>query len=236
MMIHKLKPELTLYLAEEALKKFAGDTDVNLQEILELQRECRDYLSTENIRRLYARMMKVEVMKMMVKAVYQSLSPEEKKFVDLKYKKKKHVVSISLAMNMSLAQLNIRHHAILHKVSEFMLYELDSEDIFSRGKIISMVTLLDKIIEFAEEYDPTRKFIDGGWLEAIRERHDRYVRLLEAIERTLSGESLRVRIIAAKMQNPHEKIEILAARCNVDKSIVSRHLKHFVQAMKKYLE
>ena len=235
-MIHKLKPELTLYLAEEALKKFASNADVSLQEILELQRECRDYLSTENIRRLYARMMKVEVMKMMVKAVYQSLSPEEKKFVDLKYKKKKNLVSISLTMNMSFAQLNIRHHEILQKVSEFMLYELDREDIFSLDKINSMVTLLEKIIEFAEEYDPTRKFIDGGWLEAIRERHDRYVRLLAAIEEILSEESLRVQIITAKMQNPHEKIEALAVRCNVDKSVVSRHLKRFVRAVEKYLE
>ena len=33
-MIHKTKPELTLYLAEEALKKKFTDDDISLHEIL----------------------------------------------------------------------------------------------------------------------------------------------------------------------------------------------------------
>ena len=76
-----MKPELTIYLAEEALKKKFADENVSLQEIVELQRDCRDYLSRENLRKIYARMMKVEVTKMMVEAVYQSLSAEEKEFL-----------------------------------------------------------------------------------------------------------------------------------------------------------
>ncbi|MBQ3451609.1 MAG: hypothetical protein IJG32_05040, partial [Selenomonadaceae bacterium] len=65
-MIHKMKPELTLYLAEEALKHKFRDSSASFHEIMELQRDCRDYLSTENIRKIYARMMKIEVTKMMV--------------------------------------------------------------------------------------------------------------------------------------------------------------------------
>ena len=48
--------------------------------------------------------------------------------------------------------------------------------------------------------------------------------------------STRKEIILAKMQSPYEKIEVLAERCNVDKSIVSRCLKNFVDSMKKYFE
>lgn len=237
-MLHKVRPELTLYLAEEALKKKFADENVSLQEIVELQRDCRDYLSTENVRKLYARMMKIEVTKMMVEAVYQSFSSEEKEFVLLKYKKKKQIVAISLALNLSVAQLNIHHHAILEKISEFMLYKLSEEDIFKHDKIVSMVKLLERIIEFAEKCDPTREFINDGWLEAIEERHARYFQVLRDIDELLNGDdcSIRKEIILAKIKSPYEKIEALAERCNVDKSVVSRYLKNFAESMRKYLD
>ena len=237
-MIHKTKPELTLYLADEALKEKFSVEKMSLQEMLELQRDCRDYLSTENIRKIYARMMKMEIRKLMLEAVYQSLSSEEKEFVIMRYKKKKQLVAISLALNISVAQLVIHHHAILEKISEYMLYKLSEEDIFNRAKTAMMVKLLKRIIEFAEKYDPSQEFINVCWLEAIKERHDRYFQLLNEIDGVLKGNegSVRQKVITCKIQSPNEKIEALAARCNVDKSIVSRHLKNFVGEMRKYLE
>lgn len=237
-MIHKMKPELTLYLADEALKEKFSVEKMSLQEMLELQRDCRDYLSTENIRKIYARMMKIEIRKLMVEAVYQSLSSEEKEFVIMRYKKKKQLVAISLALNISVAQLVIHHHAILEKISEYMLYKLSEEDIFNREKTAMMVKLLERIIEFAEKYDPSQEFINVCWLEAIKERHDRYFQLLNEIDSVLKGneDSVHQKVITCKIQSPNEKIEALAARCNVDKSIVSRHLKSFVGEMRKYLE
>lgn len=162
-MLRKVKPELTIYLAEEALKKKFADESISLQVIVELQRDCRDYLSTQNLRKIYARMMKMEV---------------------------------------------------------------------------SMIKLLKRIIEFAEKYDSAREFINVGGLEAIKERHDRYFQLLKEIDGVLkgNGDSVHQKIIMCKIQSPNEKIEALAARCNVDKSIVSRHLKSFVGEMRKYLE
>lgn len=237
-MIHKVKPELTLYLAEEALKHKFLDTNVSFHEIMELQKDCRDYLSTENIRKIYARMMKIEVTKMMVDAVYRSLTAEEQEFIIMRYKKKKQMVAISLALNISAAQLNIHHHAILEKISEFMLYKLNEEDIFGRDKIATMIKLLARIIEFAEKYDSTREFINADWLEAIKERHDRYFRLLSKIDETLIDKenSLHSKIIALKIEKPYEKIDVLSELCNVDKSRVSRHLKDFVDDVKTYLD
>ena len=237
-MIHKMKPELTLYLADEALKEKFAANKVSLHEILELQKDCRDYLSKENMRKIYARMMKMELRKMMVEAVYRSLSSEDKEFVLLKYKKKKQLVAISMALNISVAQLSIHHHAILEKISEYMLYKLEEEDIFNREKTATMVSLLEKIIEFAEKYDPTQEFISEYWLEAIKERHARYFQLLKEIESVLieNEGSARQKIILEKMRNPYEKIEVLASRCNVDKGIVSRYLKSFVVEMRKYIE
>ena len=237
-MIHKVKPELTLYLAEEALKHKFLDTNVSFHEIMELQKDCRDYLSTENIRKIYARMMKIEVTKIMVDAVYRSLTAEEQEFIIMRYKKKKQMVAISLALNISAAQLNIHHHAILEKISEFMLYKLNEEDIFRRDKIATMINLLARIIEFAEKYDSTREFINDDWLEAIKERHDRYFRLLSLIDETIidKDKSIHSKIIALKIEKPYEKIDVLSELCNVDKSRVSRHLKDFVDDVKIYLD
>lgn len=119
-----------------------------------------------DIRKIYARM-KAVVTKLMVEAVYQSLSSEEQEFIVMKYKNKKQMVAISLALNLSLAQLHIRHHAILEKISEYMLYKLSEEDLFNREKIVNMIKLLERIIAFAEQYDPKKEFISVNWLEAI---------------------------------------------------------------------
>ena len=123
-MLHKVQPKLTIYLAEEALKHRYDDSVSHLRELVEIQRECRDYLSTANIRKIYARMLKIEVAKMVVESVWQSLSPAEQKFVELKYRRKKQLVAISLKLNISLSQLNIWQRAILVKVADFMMYRL----------------------------------------------------------------------------------------------------------------
>ena len=47
-MTHKMKPELTIYLAEEALKERFSEIHVNMQDILELQTNCRDYAIKNN--------------------------------------------------------------------------------------------------------------------------------------------------------------------------------------------
>ena len=235
-MLHKFKPDLTLYLADEALKqKFSADKS-GLQEIVEIQKECRDYLSTANIRRIYARMMKIEVTKMMVETVYKSLTAEEQEFVKLKYRDKKQMVAISLKLHISLAQLNIHHRAILEKTAEFMQYRLSTEDIFKREKIANMITLLGKIIDFANRYDPTRKFISAGWLEVITERHEKYQCLLLKMEELLGTKTLRSQIILTRMENSQMKIKEIETICNVDKSIVSRVLKKFVETERPYIE
>lgn len=235
-MLHKVKPELTLYLAEEALKRKYEKPQVNLQEILELQKECRDYLSSINMKKIYARMMKREITRQMVEAVYKTLTAEEQEFVRMKYKEKKQMVSISLALNVSLSQLNIRQHTILEKVSEFMLYKLREEDIFERAKISNMVKILARMLEFTDRYDPQREIITTGWWEAMVLKLDNYYALLEEVEEVIKEDTLRAKIIFEKMKNPNIKIEVLAENCNVDKSVVSRCLKNFVDSVKKYLE
>ena len=235
-MLHKVKPELTLYLAEEALKIKYEKPQVNLKEILELQKECRDYLSETNMKKIYARMMKKEITRQMVDAVCNSLTAEDQEFVRMKYKEKKQMVAISLALNISVAQLNIRQHTILEKVSAFMLYKLSEEDIFERAKISSMVKILARMLEFTDRYDPRRELITASWWEAMVLKLDNYYALLKEVDEVPKEETLRAKIIFEKMKNPKIKIEVLAENFKVDKSVISRCIKNFVDSVKKYLE
>lgn len=237
-MTHKIRPELTLYLAEEALKEKFSEIHVNMQEIAKLQKNCRDYMCEKNLRKIYMRLMKKEIRKMQVDAVFDSLTAEEQEFLMMKYQKKKQMVAISLELNISVAQLHIRQHIILEKISDFLLYRLKEEDIFEREKIVSMVKVLAGMLEFAIKYDPEREFIMSEWIEATVDKLDKYFELLREVESFADNpqKSLHAKIIAEKLKNPQEKIEILAERCNVDKSIVSRNLKNFVADAKKYLE
>lgn len=237
-MIHKIKPELTLYLAEEALKNKFSEIHVSVKEVAKLQKNCRDYMSENNLRKIYMRIMKKEITRMMVDAVYESLTAEEQEFLQMKYQKKKQMVAISLELNISVAQLHIRQHIILEKISDFLLYRLRKEDVFERKKIVSMVQVLAEMLEFAVKYDPERKFIMSEWVEATTEKLDKYFELLREIENFANndGGTLHEKIIFEKLKNPQEKIEILSERCNADKSVVSRHLKNFEESMRKYLE
>lgn len=237
-MIHKIKPELTLYLAEEALKNKFSEIHVSVKEVAKLQKNCRDYMSENNLRKIYMRIMKKEITRMMVDAVYESLTAEEQEFLQMKYQKKKQMVAISLELNISVAQLHIRQHIILEKISDFLLYRLREEDVFERKKIVSMVRVLAGMLEFVVKYDLERKFIMSEWVEATTEKLDKYFELLREIENFANndGETLREKIIFEKLKNPQEKIEILSERCNADKSVVSRHLKNFEESMRKYLE
>ena len=235
-MIHKGKPELTLYLAEEALKGMYETPQIKLKEMLEIQQESRDYLSSINLKKIYARMMKKEITRQMVEIVYNSLTAEEQEFVRMKYRDKKQMVAISLALNVSLSQLNIRQHTILEKVSAFMLYKLNEEDIFERAKISNMVKALSRMLEFTDRYDPHRELITASWWEAMVLKLDNYYTLLKEIDEIPKEETLRAKIIYEKMKNPQIKIEVLSENYKVDKSVVSRCLKNYVESMKKYLE
>lgn len=237
-MLHKEKPELTLYLAEEALKRKYEAEQLKLEEIVELQKEWLNYLSETNMKKIYARMMKLEIMSQMVDAVYKSLTTEEQEFVRMKYQEKKQIVAISLALNVSPAQLNIRQHKILEKVSSFLLYQLREEDIFQRAKIASMVKALARMLEFTDRYDPHREFIAATWWEAMVLKLDKYYDLLQEVDKIVKEKenTPREKIIFEKMKNPNVKVEVLAESCNVDKSVVSRCLKNFADSVKKYLE
>ena len=237
-MTHKVKPELTLYLAEEALKEKFSESHVSMQEITELQKNCRDYMSAKNLRKIYMRLMTKELRKMQVEAVYETLTEEEQEFLQMKYQKQKQMVAISLELNISVSQLHIRQHMILEKVSDFLLCRLREEDIFEKEKIVSMVKILARMLEFAIKYDPEREFIVTEWVEARIEKLDKYYELLRTIESFTENpkNSLHEKIIMEKLKNPQEKIEILSERCNADKSIVSRHLKSFAEGVKTYLE
>ena len=237
-MLHREKPELTLYLAEEALKRKYEKPPVDSKEFWEGQQELRNYLSSINLKKIYVRMMTKEITRQAVDEVYKSLTAEDQEFIRMKYRDKKQMIAISMELNVSLSQLNVRQHKLLEKVSAFLLYKLSAEDIFERAKIASMVKILARMLEFTDSCDPQRELITVSWWEAMVLKLDKYYGLLQEVDKIIKEKekTRRAKIIFEKIKNPQMKIEVLAKRCKVDKSIVSRYLKKFVSSMEKYLE
>lgn len=236
--MHREKPELQFYLAEETLKRMFSTKVKNLRRLREMQQDCRDFLSEENARFIYARMIKYEFNLLLAEAAVESLPEEQKKYVTTKYKDHKKTVAISLAMGVSVAQLNHWNKEILLKVTQFMQYRLSAGDIFLRDKIISMLELLRKELSFWQNFDPNHKIVTTERIVFLTDKEKRYNNLLCEIDGILQNqaESTYYLVVATKISNPLEGIRNIAAMCHADKGLVTRYLNRFTDSVRQYVE
>lgn len=236
--MHNDKMEFSLILADNALRHHFTIRHNTYLDFLELNKNCRDFMEATNTRRLYAKLMKMELNRQAVEGACRSLAPEKQKYLHLRYREEKSVIAISLALHVSVAQLNLWHRNILEQVSRFMLYKLRPDDVFNPDKISGMVKLLSDARDFVSWFDPEGVVITADWLSAIATRHTKYKLLQNAMENILQKEvkSLHELIVATRLSNPHETTSFIAQNCHVDGSVVSRHLHDFGNDMAKYLK
>ena len=171
-MVRIYKSSLKEYLAEEILREIyaKGSERANLANLQEMN--C-NYLPMENILRKYAREFQSEVNKKAAMLVLESLSEEKKMMLKMKYGEKKQLVSISLALNISVTQLVKWNQNIIMKVVCFMGFRLMEEDVFCKKKVVGMIELLSKNIEFFSML--SSKFdIRQDWLEELKRRKKNY--------------------------------------------------------------
>ena len=226
--MHREKPELQFYLAEETY----------LQRLRELQRDCRDFLSEQNAKFIYARMIKCEFNLLLAEAAVDSLPDEHKKSIALRYKENKKTIAISMAMSVSVAQLNLWNKEILFNVTKFMRYSLSTGDIFFRDKISKMLALLKKELAFWQEFDPNYKIVTLERIAFLTDKDKKYGKLLGEIDLALSrkDESTYYLIVATKIIHPLEGTRNIAAMCHVDKGLVTRYLNKFAENVRCYVE
>ena len=235
--MHKEKMEFSLMMADDALRQHFDDRRDGCCTFAQIQKTCRNLLSVDNVRRVYARLLKMELNQRAVQAAIQSLPEEKQRYLRLKYKQEKGGIALSLALHVSVAQLNLWHRSILEHVAQFMLYQLRVEDIFFYKKIVGMVQLLSETLACFSRMEPDGVVITEAWLAAITTRHADYRMLLNSIEELLHREhgTLHERIVAAKFAHPYEPSCLIARKCHVDDAVVSRHLRQFTDAMAEYI-
>jgi len=229
---------LGAYLAETALKHRFCDSKEFLQEQEKLKDLCLKNMSIMNMQRLYLRLQKMDMNRIIVNTVLQDLSEEKREFVIKKYRHSDRMQNISLALNVSLAQLNIWDRSILAEISRLMFYNLTSHDVFARRKIINLLYVLDLRLLFFEEYPSTKKIVDRNWLRAIDTYRDRYQILLDKIEDCINqrGKSVYYDVIATKIEYPLDNIMELSSKCYVSIGSVSRHLKRFQNSVAEFVQ
>lgn len=233
----KNKLDFSQALAEYALQHHftvKGDT---CREFRQLRLDCRDLLSFPNTHRVYAKLIKMELNEKAVNMVIRLLTAEKQRYLHLRYCRKKSLVAMSLALHVSIAQLNLWHHCILEQIARFMLYTLKQEDIFYPARVAQMVRLQGEAISFFSELDPAGRIVTKDWLLALILRHEQYRSLMLEIKRIMSREpkSTYDCVVAARLAHPEEPANVIACLCNVHKGVVSRYLSEFGENMSKYL-
>lgn len=240
--MHKDRPELGLFLAEQALKAKYQDSAAEIKERAEIKEYCLENLSSANAKKFYLRLQKMEINRIIVDTILKELPAEKRAFVELKYKNNETFVNISMRLNVSMAQLNIWNKAILNEIKNFLFYTLTEKDIFSRIKIINMIHIIDIRVEFFEKHrsegsDTNLNFVNERWLNSLIALRSKYRQLLITLDNCMAkkSETIGNHIIATKLEHPIENPSELAARCHISVTAVSRYLKQFTHNVKKYI-
>lgn len=169
-------------MAEEILRGIYAGKVVN-EDFEYLQSVGYDYLPMENVLRMYARAFKAEVNKKAALLVLETLSEKKRELMRLKYGEEKQLVSISLALDMSVGQLMNWNRAIVTKIANFLIYQLMSEDVFCKRKVTGMIELLERSIEFFSVLSKESVKVRQEWLEELKRKQNNYQKLLNRIER-----------------------------------------------------
>ena len=229
---------LQYFLAEETLKDIFSHSkkaDLQYQELHDL---CFDYMSKENVLNFYARFFRSEINKKAAKIVIDSLTAEKKKFIRLRFGEHKQLLSLSFALNVSVAQLRLWEQNIIEKIVRFSRYRLSPEDIFHKRKISGILEILEQTIDFFSVLSNDCIQIRQEWLADLKRKKTNYSIIFDKIQKIekKNGIDFFSRVVIAKIQNPNDTLENIASVAGLDKGTASRYLKKFVDSQRKYLK
>ena len=231
------KLNLRNYVAERMLHEIYAPKKYE-KECEELPETCADYTAIEKILKEYAREFKEEMNRRAVLIVLDSLSREKKRLIKLKYGEQKQLVSVSLTLNVSIAQLMVWNQNIIEKITECMMYRLTREDIYCKKKIEGMLEMMTLTINFFSELSVEYKQVRQEWLEELKRKKNNYQNLLNRLEKfeRKKSEDNYAKAILAKIRNPNGTNKEIAIACHLHKATVSRFLKKFEEKMSGYLK
>ena len=109
---------------------------------------------------------------------------------------------------------------------------------YSEGKIKGMVELLKRSIEFFSAMSAINGKVRTEWLREMKRKKENYQKMLNEIQKIKESKENDsfTKVVQTKLENPSQSRERIAAKCNVDQSVVSRYLKRFANSMRENLE
>lgn len=194
-------------------------------------------LTTRNGKYLYARMMMSEVHFILCDAYISSLSEEKQKFIYMKYRDGANLVNIQMNLYTSIAQLNNWNLQILKSLTDYLLLQLSSNDIYYRKRIINMVNILTKIIEFFSRIDPDYSIATKEYIFKLQDKYNSYRELLEKIDDVIRTKDANQQneAVALKYYYPNEPSEELCNKINISKDLFLKHIRTFKQEVIHYI-
>jgi len=216
-------------LAVHALRMKYLKDPLREQERKDLREYCLKNMSSQNIAKFLLKLQREDLNQIIVQFVLENQTTEKKNFIQYKYRDKMTFVKMSLLLNVTANQLHCWHKEILKEIEDIMFYKLSVKNIFSMTKLLNMIYILDKQIEFLEE--SYTELLDEGVLEILIKKRNQfqtaYTTLQEHIEHP--ERNIKNRIVQAKTQNISASIEELADRCETSKASVSTYLQEYIR-------
>ncbi len=220
----KYKPNITMYLAEFALKDKFHPCN-RLDEDVELY--CME--GRQNIYRTFLMYQRYTINSMVVDTVFHHLPEKQAKFIIYKYKEQQNFTWIAHKLNVSASSLNVWNRDIQKNVQNMLFYNLSISDIFIPQKIISMINILDLRIASLKYGEKVGVKINKSWLESLIAKRLCYRQLISKLVECQSkyDDSSYYYVITCKCRYPNLDIDELSYRSAIHKSSIYRYINQF---------
>lgn len=174
---------------------------------------------------------RIEINNIFIRNLHNFMPLEKQKIIELKYQKGITLLALSLELNISVAQISNMLREIITEIQNMMFYHISINDIFLLPKIVTMTSIIDKQLDFFEEYN-----IQNKEILYLNQKRQAFLELYATILKNLSvscnkksNRDTRERVLLLKINNPHYTVSDIANECNIHTSSVSMYINGFKQ-------
>ena len=207
--MHKDRPELRADIAQTAIQEIYSRRESKALE--ELRNDCLNYQCTSRFpsatfRKFWGKVMMHHATNVLTAAALASMPEKMQEFIYLRYYKNEQLMAIHHKIDISVAQLSNWNKKML--------------------------------LEFFDQMDPDPEIAASCWVDAMSYRRDQYRKILSAIDEILwkgKDGGMHSYLVSEKICHPNDTDIGLARACYVDKGVISRHLRLFIDSLREPL-
>ena len=221
--MEKVNPKLRYGLAKKALWHFYHNQYLTEEELIVWNKFCDK--NPDKLWKLKMRLICEENNDIIVAAVIADATKEERIFLTDKFLNNESYSTIAKKLHIHPNGLQRWRDKFLSNIASMLEYKLPVADIFSRNKVEALIYVLERIINFYEEYNKTNVNI----LNALKRKLDTYHNLLFSIKYYLYSETQKIdyTIIRAKIKNPNLTIKEISKEIGYSRNIISKYMNCF---------